>query len=227
MTRSGESSEDAAVRFEGFPLAERITDRARASGLELPTGAETTLANHALRVVRANAQLHLTTITEPEEFVERHIGESFEGAAMLEPGIVGTLLDLGSGNGYPGLVVAAARPGLRAVLAEASSKKAAFLRGTIEEGVLPAAAVLERQVQRAADVRDIGEILVLTMRAAGGWSKVVPKLVGACAADVRILLWAGDDLERIRRYEAWRRLNLLDRRPLPGRERSWVWMFGR
>jgi hypothetical protein len=45
-------------------------------------------------------------------FLERHIGESFEGAALLPATCSGPLVDLGSGNGYPGIPVAVACRGL-------------------------------------------------------------------------------------------------------------------
>ena len=41
------------------------------------------------------------------DLVERHVGESFEGAALLDRHASGRLLDLGSGTGYPALPIAA------------------------------------------------------------------------------------------------------------------------
>ena len=103
---------DPFLDAPGFELKARIRARASDCGIDLTDAAVEALADHARAVLRENEQLHLTTITEPEEFVERHLGESFEGAAMLPPDIEGQFLDVGSGNGYPGLVLGAARPGL-------------------------------------------------------------------------------------------------------------------
>ena len=158
------------------------------------------------------------------EFLERHIGESLEGAALLPAGIEGALLDLGSGNGYPGLPVAAGRPGLRPVLAEASRRKAAFLAEVVAEA-FPEGRVLNRQVQRAGDLEGVGTIRVLTARAAGGWERVLPRLARVLAPGGRLLVWAGGEMERIARREVWKRYRLLERRALPGRGRSWVWLF--
>jgi len=213
--------------FEGFELEAAIDARARRAGLTLAAAAVRGLAAHARRVIEDAAELHLTSVTEPAEFVERHLGESLEGASLLDPGIRGALVDLGSGNGYPGVVVATARPGLRAVLVEASSKKAAFLRtlGHIE-GLAPLR-VLGRQVQRVDDLAEVAPVAVITARAVGGWERLLPRLVRALDEDGRVLLWAGDTVTTVSRRAAWRRLHLLRRHPLPGRERSWVWMLGR
>ena len=202
-----------------------IATRAAAAGIQLPPAAIRALADHAAAVLAANPLLHLTTVTDPAELIERHIGESLEGAALLEPGVEGVLVDLGSGNGYPGLPLAAARPGLRAILIEASRKKARFLGEVIEIGWFAGAAVLERQVQRAADLDEVSPVRVLAARAVGSWEKILPRLVGALDADARVLLWAGETVEKVRRRPAWRNLELERQHALPGRDRSWIWVF--
>jgi 16S rRNA G527 N7-methylase RsmG len=209
----------------GSRLEEAIRARATAAGIQLPPAAISALAGHARAVLEANPLLHLTTVTDPAELVERHVGESLEGAGLLEPGIEGVLVDLGSGNGYPGLPLSAARPGLRAVLIEASRKKARFLGEVIGIDWFSGAVVLERQVQRAADLDEVSPVRVLTARAVGSWEKILPRLVGALDADARVLLWAGEAVETVRRRHAWRRLELAQRHELPGRERSWIWVF--
>ncbi len=212
--------------FEGFALEETIASRAASIGIALAPGAVASIAGHARAVMGANERLHLTTILGPAEFVERHIGESLEGAAMLDAEAAGTLLDLGSGNGYPGVPLAAARPGLAAVLADASARKAEFLRDAIREAGLEGTRVLERQVQRAADVPELaGLVRVVSTRAAGGWERIVPRLLPCLAPGGEFLIWAGDDLDAVRGRVIWRRLELVERRPLPGRDRSWVWRF--
>jgi 16S rRNA (guanine527-N7)-methyltransferase len=174
--------------------------------------------------------LHLTTIVEPAEIVERHLGESFEGAALIEPDASGVLVDLGSGNGYPGIPIAMARPDLRAVLVEASAKKARFLRGALERAELHGVRVVERRVGKAADLEDLAPIRVMTARALGDWERILPRVADALDDDhdARLLLWAGSTVETVCRRALWkRRLEPLSRHPLPGRARSWVWVFGK
>ena len=207
-------------------LIARVVERAAACPLPLTDEAARAIARHMLRVHGAGAALHLTAIDDPATFLERHVGESLEGAAMLDPTIRGVLLDVGSGNGYPGLPVAACRPGLRPVLAEASRRKAEFLR-TLLAPDFPEALVLERQVQRAPDLGELDPIAVVTCRGMGNWERVLPRLASRLSDDGRVLLWAGDRMEAVASRVAWRRLRLIERRPLPGRERSWVWSLAR
>ena len=214
--------------YAEFDFETAIRQRSARSGLGVSAVAVAALAEHARSVLRHNDVLHLTSITEPGEFVERHLGESFEGAALLPPDVGGTLVDLGSGNGYPGLPVAAARPGLAPVLVEASQKKAAFLRTLSSIDGLPAAAVHTGQVQRASDLLEpLGgrQISVLVTRAMGNWERLLPRLVAALREDAHVLLWAGETAGPVSRRAAWRRLELVRRQPLPERERSWIWVF--
>ncbi len=209
--------------FRGFALHDAIAKRARASGIVLAPDSIEFLVSHARAVLEANERLRLTTITEPEAFVERHLGESFEGAALLDEALAGCLVDLGSGNGYPGLVIAAARPGLSPLLVEAARRKAEFLRGVLSSCGRDGE-VLERQVQRAADL-PAGEAVVVTSRAVGNWERILPRLRGALAPQGRVLVWAGEEVESVRGRTSWRHYVLAERRALPGRSHSWIWEF--
>ncbi|WP_348267622.1 16S rRNA (guanine(527)-N(7))-methyltransferase RsmG [Edaphobacter paludis] len=81
-------------------------------------------------LLKWNARTNLTAIRDPEEIVRRHFGESLFAARHLDPKIP-TLLDLGSGAGFPGLPIAILCPEIQATLAESQNKKASFLREVI------------------------------------------------------------------------------------------------
>jgi 16S rRNA (guanine527-N7)-methyltransferase len=210
----------------GVPDPSAIVGRAKSAGIILSRTAAQALAAHARAVLEANERLHLTAITQPAAFFERHLGEAFEGAALLPTSIRGTLLDLGSGNGYPGIPLAIARPGLSPVLAEASTKKAAFLRDALAAAGLKNGRVLEARVARTVDVDDLPPVAVLATRAMGGWERIVPKLVARLAPRGLVLIWAGADAETIMARAAWARLQVEDFRDLPGREQSKVYRLG-
>ncbi len=80
-----------------------------------------------------NARTNLTAIREPEEMVRRHFGESlFAGLQIADRvGQEASLLDYGSGAGFPGLPIQLLLPNLRVTLAESQGKKASFLREVI------------------------------------------------------------------------------------------------
>src|SRR5262249_44645633 len=77
-------------------------------------------------VLKWNPRLHLTTITKPKEFFERHIFESVLAEERVLPSI-NRVWDIGSGAGIPGLIIAICRPTLPISLVESSRNKALFL----------------------------------------------------------------------------------------------------
>ncbi|HWE83343.1 MAG TPA: 16S rRNA (guanine(527)-N(7))-methyltransferase RsmG [Terracidiphilus sp.] len=79
---------------------------------------------------RWNAKISLTAIRSEEEILRRHFVESIAVARALPTGIQ-SLLDFGSGAGFPGLPVAICRPEILVVLAESQQKKVAFLREAV------------------------------------------------------------------------------------------------
>ncbi len=84
------------------------------------------LAVYLELILKWNARINLTAIRTPEEIVRRHFGESLFAGAHL--GTCGTLLDFGSGAGFPGIPIQLLRPDIAVTLAESRSKKAAFLQ---------------------------------------------------------------------------------------------------
>lgn len=82
-------------------------------------------------LVKWNAKINLTAVRDPEHMVTRHFGESLFAARLIcEKGIPGTLIDVGSGAGFPGLPFAIYSPGTEVVLIESQQKKATFLKET-------------------------------------------------------------------------------------------------
>jgi 16S rRNA (guanine527-N7)-methyltransferase len=61
-----------------------------------------------------------------DEVWKRHVADSAQIVPLI-PGDAATLADLGSGGGFPGLVIAAMRPDLQVILIESDARKSAFL----------------------------------------------------------------------------------------------------
>ena len=80
-------------------------------------------------ILKWNSRTNLTAIRTPEEIVCRHFGESLFAGIHL--GKCQTLLDFGSGAGFPGIPIQLLRPEIAVTLAESQGKKAAFLRETV------------------------------------------------------------------------------------------------
>jgi 16S rRNA (guanine527-N7)-methyltransferase len=87
-------------------------------------------------LLRWNARVNLTAIRDGEGILSRHFVESIACARALPAGI-GSLLDLGSGGGFPGIPIALCRPEIAVTLAESQGKKAAFLQEAVRVLGLP------------------------------------------------------------------------------------------
>ena len=215
----------SADPFAGFDLETRIAERAGLVGLQLDTKAIAAIAAHARAVLEHNERLQLTTLTDADAFFERHIGESLEGAALLDPNARGCLLDLGSGNGYPAIPIAAARVGLEPICVEASTAKAAFLKDVLES-TLMRGDVWNKQVQRPDDFEESVSVRVLTSRAMGNWERIFPRIAPRLAPNGVAMLWAGESVQVIASRQRWKsKLAQVAQHRLPGRQRSWVWCF--
>src|SRR5262245_5060358 len=82
-------------------------------------------------LLKWNAKVNLTAVRMPEEIIARQFGESFFAAERLAPQADETVIDLGSGAGFPGLPLAILAPAARVTLIESHGKKAAFLNEVI------------------------------------------------------------------------------------------------
>lgn len=87
-------------------------------------------AEYLALLVRWNARVNLTAIRDEEGILSRHFVESIACARALPAGIL-TLLDFGSGGGFPGIPIALYRPEIAVTLAESQGKKAAFLQEAV------------------------------------------------------------------------------------------------
>jgi len=94
-----------------------------------PLDAETAqkFAAYLALLQKWNARTNLTSIRDEEGILSRHFLESIICARSL-PENISSLLDFGSGAGFPGIPIALIRKDLSVTLAESQHKKAAFLR---------------------------------------------------------------------------------------------------
>lgn len=117
------------------------------------------LAIYLELLLKWNARTNLSAIRDPAEIVHRHFGESLFAAAHVPA--AETLLDLGSGAGFPGLPIALVRPEIRVTLAESQNKKSSFLREVIRTLAVP----VEVWAGRAEALPAERRFDVVTMRA--------------------------------------------------------------
>jgi 16S rRNA (guanine527-N7)-methyltransferase len=101
-----------------------------------PPAAYTQFESYLDLLLRWNQRLNLTAIKDPLQVIQRHFVESAFTAQHLPPGVA-SLLDYGSGAGFPGIPIAICRPEIVVTLAEAQERKASFLRETLRILAVP------------------------------------------------------------------------------------------
>ncbi len=104
-----------------------------------------------------NGRMDLTSVP-PEEMGERHFLDSLlplTAEGLFPPEI--SVIDVGTGAGFPGLAIAMARPDCRVTLLEAMQKRCQFLRAVCDELKLANARVIQDRAEvlgRSADHRE-------------------------------------------------------------------------
>ena len=93
-------------------------------------------AAHARLVLEGNQVMNLTAVIEPREVAAKHYLDCWR-ATRLIPLTGRTLVDLGSGAGFPGIPVALAERQSRMALVDSMQKRAEFLRRCVADLALP------------------------------------------------------------------------------------------
>ncbi len=164
-------------------------DRLLACSPELPAATLEKLFIHYQELRTWNPRLSLVGPVSRGEIVERHYGEAL-AALPLVPERCREAADVGSGAGFPGLVLAAARPGLRMTLVEPRGRKWSFLRTATRKASL-SCICLNARVGAAPPEGLPSDLDLVTVRAL----KLGPAQLRALASRVgpegHFLFWAG------------------------------------
>jgi len=135
-------------------------------------------------LLKWNAKLNLTSIRTSAGILERHFLESIFCARLL-PQNANTLLDFGSGGGFPGVPIAICRPEVAVTLSESQGKKAVFLREVVRTLGLNAV-VYDGRAESISDRFD-----AITLRAVDKMAGAVVAAVGLMAPGGTMLLMIG------------------------------------
>lgn len=128
------------------------------------------------------------------EVLERHFGEALAALPLVPqaPEGSGELLDVGAGAGFPGLVLAAARPRWRVTLVEARQRKWAFLLNVARKAPL-SVRCLDARVAAPLPAEIPADIERLTLRAIRLPEPVAAALLGRLGPSGRALYWAASE----------------------------------
>ncbi len=106
-----------------------IKDGAQAFSVNIDDQRINRISKYSLELLRWNRKVNLTRITDPFEFAVKHIIDSIAVSGLLTS--CATMIDIGSGAGFPGIVLKIIFPHLFVTLVDASRKRVNFLKHTI------------------------------------------------------------------------------------------------
>ena len=162
MTRMGEK---VSVQPDVPAFKKILAERGAAAGLTLSDLQLQQFSRYYELLILANNQFNLTALTSPEDVAVKHMIDSLlaDDAALQEGK---TVLDVGSGAGFPGLALKIYRPGLKVTLLDALTKRLTFLESVIQDlGLKEITCVHARAEDAGHDVRLREKFDVVTARA--------------------------------------------------------------
>ena len=109
-----------------------------------------------------NKAYNLTAIRQPKEMLVRHLLDSLSILPHLP---AGRLLDVGTGGGLPGMVIALCQPERECVLLDSNGKKIRFLRQIAADLQVSNAKPVQVRIEDEQARRDLGQFDVVTSRA--------------------------------------------------------------
>ena len=139
-------------------------------------------------LLKWNRSVSLTTITEIDQILRFHFGESLFARSIL-PLEKGRLADVGSGAGFPGLALALASPSLNVTLIESNAKKFTFLNEVIRELRIKNAVALRCRMEDVTGPDRRFEFI--TSRALGQFAELLRWSSRQLRPAGRNLLWLG------------------------------------
>jgi 16S rRNA (guanine527-N7)-methyltransferase len=151
-------------------------------------------------IIRWNGVVSLTAVSDPEEIVERHFGESIFAASLVP--LQGRLADVGSGAGFPGVPLKILAPEMEVLLLEPNLKKSAFL--------IEVCAALDLKRVKVTRSRYEDENLrlelfdIITSRALGDYKRMLRWARPALKNGGRLVLWLGEqDATALAKVAGW------------------------
>jgi 16S rRNA (guanine527-N7)-methyltransferase len=106
-----------------------IYDGAKDLDIQINRGKIDQFGIHAAELLKWSQKTNLTAISDPLEIAVKHFLDSIAPARFIPPNT--SLLDVGSGGGFPGIPLKIMIPSLSVMLIDASRKKVSFLKHVI------------------------------------------------------------------------------------------------
>lgn len=102
----------------------------------------------AVMLAEENERQNLVSAASLAHTWQRHFADSAQLLSYVDGGMAGPWLDLGTGAGFPGLVIAALRPEMDVVMVESRARRVEWLQRVLDALALPRARVIGERLER-------------------------------------------------------------------------------
>jgi 16S rRNA (guanine527-N7)-methyltransferase len=130
-----------------------LVEGAKQLGVQVSPAALAQLTLYLEELLRWSPKIDLVSQTDPAAIIRKHFLDSIAIAPLLPENA--TLLDLGSGAGFPGIPIAIALPHTAVSLVEARRKRVSFLKEVVRKAKTPNLMVYEGRAEVLAQQQDL------------------------------------------------------------------------
>ncbi len=139
----------------------------------------------------AGERASVSSVTDPGRAWKVHIADSLTGLEVEDLKDASTIADIGSGAGFPGLVLAVALPSARVDLVESVGRKCEFIQRAIDSAGIGNARVLNVRSEELAQGEGRGSYAAVTARAVGRLSTLAELASPLLEKDGVLVAWKG------------------------------------
>jgi 16S rRNA (guanine527-N7)-methyltransferase len=139
----------------------------------------------------AEERASVSSITEPGRAWQVHVDDSLTGLEVASLREARTIADIGSGAGFPGLVIAAALPDARVSLIESVGRKCEFMRRAIEAAGISNAEIVNARSEELAAGPGREAFDAVTVRAVGRLSTLAELASPLLREGGTLVAWKG------------------------------------
>ena len=142
-----------------------------------------------------NTRMNLTAITDITEIAEKHFCDSLAAVSLLPESA--SVIDVGTGAGFPGIPLCIARPDIRITLLDGLNKRITFLNAVLDKLGLQADCVHMRAEDAGQDARYRGKFDVTVTRAVASLPVLIELTVPLLTTGGISIAYKGDAAEEL------------------------------